>query len=53
MTASHQIPADVLANIECITIIPAMAKAAVVVGGAHGTAWSAAARVQAGARRAL
>lgn len=36
MTASHQIPADVLANTECIAIIPAMAKAAIVVGGAHG-----------------
>jgi SH3 domain-containing YSC84-like protein 1 len=50
MTASHQIPHDVLANTECITIIPAMAKAAVLVGGAHGngvvscrtsTGWSA------------
>jgi SH3 domain-containing YSC84-like protein 1 len=50
MTASHQIPSDVLANTECITIIPAMAKAAIIVGGKHGdgvvscrtsTGWSA------------
>ena len=36
MTASHQIPSSILANTECITIIPAMAKAAILVGGKHG-----------------
>ena len=50
MTASHQIPSSVLANAECVTIVPAMAKAAIVVGGKHGdgvvscrtsTGWSA------------
>ena len=36
MTASHQIPADVLANAECIAIFPAVPKAGAIVGGKHG-----------------
>ena len=36
MTASHQIPAYVLANAECIAIFPAVPKAGVIVGGKHG-----------------
>jgi lipid-binding SYLF domain-containing protein len=50
MTASHQISSSVFASTECITIIPALAKAAIIVGGKHGngvvscrtaTGWSA------------
>ncbi len=50
MTASHQIPAGVLAGTECIAVIPRVPKAAVIVGGKHGngvvscrtnTGWSA------------
>ncbi len=36
MTASHQVPADVLANAECIAIFPAVPKAGAIVGGKHG-----------------
>jgi SH3 domain-containing YSC84-like protein 1 len=36
MVASHQIPSSTLAGAECITVIPALAKAAVVIGGKHG-----------------
>jgi lipid-binding SYLF domain-containing protein len=36
MTSSHQIPSSVLANAECIAIIPAVKQAALIVGGKHG-----------------
>ena len=36
MAASQQIPSDVIASTECITVIPALAKAAIIVGGKHG-----------------
>jgi len=50
MTSSHQIPASVLRSAECITVIPAVKKGAIIVGGEHGdgvvscrtaTGWSA------------
>lgn len=36
MTASHQLPSSKLADASCVTVIPSMAKAAVIVGGKHG-----------------
>src|SRR5579863_7808987 len=36
MTASHQIPSSVLAQAQCVLILPAVKQAAMIVGGKHG-----------------
>ncbi len=36
MTASHQIPSSVLAQAQCVLVLPAVKQAAMIVGGKHG-----------------